>query len=135
MDNQAIGQKLQEIYHQLLDTYGPQKWWPAEESFEVMVGAVLTQSVAWRNVEKAIANLKEAEALSPQALRQFSLSELSILIRPCIYYNVKARKLKALANWLGEYCQDNLNKLFANSTVQLRQQLLSGVLGKKLPIP
>ena len=90
-----------------------------------MVGAILTQSAAWRNVEKAIANLKTAKALSPQALRHLSLSELSVLIRPCIYYNVKARKLKALADFLGEYCQDNLNKLFANSTARLRQQLLS----------
>ncbi len=125
MDNQAIGQLLQKIYHQLLDTYGPQYWWPAEEPFEVMVGAILTQSAAWLNVEKAIANLKTAKALSPQALRLFSLPELSTLIRPCIYYNVKARKLKSLTQWLGEYCQDNLSKLFANNTEKLRQQLLS----------
>ncbi len=125
MDNQAISQLLQKIYYQLLDAYGPQNWWPAEEPFEVMVGAILTQSVAWLNVEKAIANLKTAEALSPQALRLFSLSDIATLIRPCIYYNVKARKLKSLANWLGEYCQDNLSKLFANNTDQLSQQLLS----------
>ncbi|MFC2056371.1 endonuclease III domain-containing protein [Chloroflexota bacterium] len=116
---------LHKIYHQLLGTYGPQNWWPAEEPFEVMVGAILTQSVAWLNVEKAITNLKTAEALSPQALRQFSLPDIATLIYPCIYYNVKARKLKSLANWLGKYCQDNLSKLFANSTDQLRQQLLS----------
>jgi len=125
VDNQAISQRLQKIYHQLIDAYGSQNWWPADEPFEVMVGAILTQSAAWRNVEKAIANLKTAKALSPQALRRFSLTELATLIRPCIYYNVKARKLKSLANWLGEYCQDNLDKLFANSVDQLRQQLLS----------
>ena len=125
MDNQEIGQKLQKIYHRLLDAYGPQNWWPAEEPFEVMVGAILTQAAAWRNVEKAIDNLKTARALSPRALRQFSLSGIAALIRPCIYYNVKARKLKSLANWLGEYCQDNLSKLFSNTTDQLRQQLLS----------
>ena len=90
-----------------------------------MVGAILTQAAAWRNVEKAIDNLKAAKALSPQALRQSSLSDIATLIRPCIYYNVKAHKLKSLANWLGEYCQDNLSKLFAISTDRLRQQLLS----------
>jgi endonuclease-3 related protein len=125
VNNRSKSQLLQKIYHQLLGAYGPQHWWPAEEPFEVMVDAILTQSVAWRNVEKAIANLKTAKALSPQALRRLNLSELSVLIRPCIYYNVKTRKLKALADFLGEYCQDNLSRLFANSTVQLRQQLLS----------
>jgi endonuclease-3 related protein len=125
VDNQATSQKLNSIYQQLLDTYGPQKWWPAEEPFEVMVGAILTQSAAWRNVEKAIANLKTAKVLTPQALRLLSLPEIATFIRPCIYYNVKARKLKALVNWLGEYCQDNLSRLAADSGTNLRQQLLS----------
>ncbi len=120
-----ISQTLRSIYHQLMDGYGPQHWWPAEEPFEVMVGAILTQSAAWLNVEKAIANLKAAKALSPQALRRFSLSEIATLVHPCGYYNAKARKLKSLAHWLGEYCHDNLGKLFAINTDQLRQQLLS----------
>jgi len=90
-----------------------------------MIGAILTQSTAWLNVEKAIANLKVAKALSPPALRRLSLPELAALIHPCGYYNAKAHKLKSLAYWLGEYCQDNLAKLFAISTGPLRQQLLS----------
>ncbi len=125
MDNQPISQKLLSIYHQLIKCYGPQHWWPAEEPFEVIIGAILTQSAAWLNVEKAIANLKAAKALSPKALRQFSLPEIATLIRPCGYYNAKALKLKSLAHWLGEYYNDNLEKLFANATEHLRQQLLS----------
>ena len=125
MDNQPISKVLQNIYHQLVGHYGPQHWWPADEPFEVMVGAILTQSAAWVNVEKAIANLKAARALSPEELRRFSLTEIANLIHPCGYYNAKARKLKSLVQWLGEYYADNLNKLYASSTHQLRQQLLS----------
>ena len=125
MDKHSISQALQNIYHRLMEYYGPQHWWPAQEPFEVIVGAILTQSAAWLNVEKAIANLKAAKALSPEALRQFSLSEIAALIRPCGYYNAKALKLKALADWLGEYYDDNLDRLFANSIDRLRQQLLS----------
>jgi endonuclease-3 related protein len=77
------------------------------------------------NVEKAIANLKSAEALSPPALRRLSLTEIAALIRPCGYYNAKARKLKALANWLKENCHDNLDELFAGNIEHLRPQLLS----------
>ncbi len=120
-----MGQTLQSIYHQLLDAYGPQHWWPAEGPFEVMVGAILTQSAAWLNVEKAIANLKAAKALSPEALRRLSLSEVATLIRPCGYYNAKARKLKCLARWLGEYCGDNLGRLFDSSMDSLREHLLA----------
>ena len=125
MDNHTISQTLQGIYHRLISYYGPQHWWPAQEPFEVIVGAILTQAAAWVNVEKAIANLQAAKALSPDALRQLSLSEVANLIHPCGYYNAKALKLKSLAHWLGEYYNDDLNKLFTNNTERLRQELLS----------
>jgi len=125
MDNHLISQALQNIYRRLMARYGPQYWWPAQEPFEVIVGAILTQSTAWGNVEKAIANLKSATALSPQALRQLNLSELAVLIHACGYYNAKALKLKSFAHWLGEHYEDNLSQLFANNTNYLRQQLLS----------
>jgi len=125
VDSQTISQKLLDLYHQLLNHYGTQHWWPAEEPFEVMVGAILTQSAAWVNVEKAIANLKAAGALSPQMLRELSLAEVARLIRPCIYYNAKALKLRSLANWLGNNYNDDLKWLFATPVRELRQQLLS----------
>ena len=125
MDNQAIGQTLLSIYHQLMARYGPQHWWPAREPFEVIAGAILTQAAAWGNVEKAIASLEAAGALSPAALRRLSLPELAELIHPCGYYNAKALKLKSFACWLEEYYGDDLDRLFADDTGHLRQQLLS----------
>jgi len=105
--------------------YGPQHWWPAQEPFEVIVGAILTQSAAWVNVEKAIANLKAARALSPEALRRLPLSEIARLIHPCGYYNAKALKLKSFAYWFGGHYDDSLSRLSVNDTEHLRQQLLS----------
>jgi endonuclease-3 related protein len=119
-----VKEKLLNIYHRLLNRYGPQHWWPAEEPFEMMVGAILTQSTTWTSVEKAINNLKMAGALSPEALRELSPSELAALIFSSGYYNAKALKLKALAAYLGEY-QDDLDRLFAVDTCQLRRELLS----------
>lgn len=120
-----VNKRLLDIYNRLFAVYGPQHWWPAEEPFEVMVGAILTQSAAWRNVEKAIANLKAAEALSPAALCRLSLAEIAALIRPSGYYNAKARKLKALAEWLGANYGDAIARMSAQSTEKLRAQLLS----------
>ncbi len=125
MGKKSTNQALLSIYHQLLTHYGPQNWWPAEAPFEVIVGAVLTQSAAWGNVEKAIANLKLAKALSSQAIRQLPLSELARLIHPCGYYNAKALKLKSFAYWLDNHHADDLNRLFATDTNHLRPQLLS----------
>lgn len=124
MDSQ-LRHALFNLYDQLMARYGPQHWWPALEPFEIIVGAILTQSTAWKNVEKAIANLKSASALSPNALRRLPLAELAGIIRPCGYYNAKALKLKSLTCWLGDYYNDNLANLFAHDTDCLRQKLLT----------
>jgi len=125
MDDQSLGRALTNIYRRLFDCFGPQHWWPAEEPFEVIVGAILTQSAAWGNVEKAIANLKAAGALSPGKLRRLRLPRLAKLVHPCGYYNAKALKLKSFAFWLGNQYSDDLDSLFASNTDDLRQQLLS----------
>ena len=125
MDNQSIGQTLLNIFRRLLAHFGPQHWWPAQGPFEVIVGTILTQSAAWGNVEKAIANLRAAGALSPGALRQLPISELAALVHPCGYYNAKALKLKSFAYWMGNNYDDDLDGLFANNIDDLRQQLLS----------
>jgi endonuclease III related protein len=115
---------LMGIYNRLFACYGPQHWWPAETYFEVIVGAILTQSAAWTNVEKGIFNLKRDRALSPEALRRLPQSELAGLIYPCGYYNAKAVKLKAFATWFGDRFQDNLEKMFSEDTGSLRKDLL-----------
>ncbi len=112
------------IYEALYAAFGPQHWWPGETPCEVMVGAILTQSAAWTNVEKAVANLKRAGALSPEAIRNMPLEELARLIRPSGYYNAKARKLKALVAWLGRY-GDDLDRAFAGDLTAKRAELLS----------
>jgi endonuclease-3 related protein len=116
---------LPDIYRRLLAHFGPQHWWPADEPFEVIVGAILTQSAAWGNVEKAIGNLRGAGALSPQALRKLPQAKLAELVYPCGYYHAKALKLKAFSLWLGNHYGDDLNRLFALDSDELRQQLLA----------
>jgi len=114
-----------EIYRRLLDRYGPQHWWPADDPFEVIVGAILTQSAAWANVEQALFQLKAAIPLTPAALRDLPLDRLATLIRPCGYYNAKAVKLRAFVERLEASHDDNLDQLFALDSADLRQELLS----------
>jgi endonuclease-3 related protein len=121
----SLSQLLTETYRLLFARYGPQHWWPADTAFEVMVGAILTQSAAWGNVEKAISNLKQAEALTPVSLRQLPIDELAKLIYPSGYYKAKALKLKKFVERLEEAYQDSLDKLFSLDIPQLRNELLS----------
>lgn len=116
---------LREIYRLLFARYGPQQWWPGETPFEITVGAILTQSCAWTNVEKAIGALKSAGLLSPEALRNAPLDDIAALVHPCGYYNVKARKLRALVEWLKAYCNDDFASLSKVDTATLRGELLN----------
>jgi len=124
-DDRPLRQQLTEVYRLLLDRYGPQHWWPADAPFEVIVGAILTQSAAWGNVEKAIFNLKQAGALTPVSLRKLPLDKLAELIYPSGYYNAKALKIKSFVDHLGDAHQDSLEKLFSLDVPSLRRELLT----------
>jgi endonuclease III related protein len=117
--------ELQFYYDALLRAYGPQHWWPGRTRFEVIVGAILTQSTSWSNVEQAIAALRRENLLSPSALEHVSLFRLARLIRSSGYFRQKARKLKAFVHFLRKHYDGSLDKLFATPTSELRQQLLS----------
>lgn len=114
-----------DIYQTLLNHFGPQHWWPAESPLEVMVGAVLTQNTSWRNVEKAIANLREADALSIETLHAFDHEELAELIRPAGYYRLKTKRLTNLIRFVVEKYDGSLDLMFASDVATLREELLS----------
>jgi endonuclease III related protein len=85
---------VKDIYKKLLKHFGPQSWWPADSPFEVIVGAILTQNTNWKNVEKAIDNLKLSRALRSSSLLKLSNQKLEKLIKPSGFYRQKAKRLK-----------------------------------------
>lgn len=114
---------LRGIYERLYQAYGPQHWWPAQNDFEVIVGAVLTQNTAWTNVERAITNLRRQHLLSLRGIAGTSPFRLAQLIRPAGYFNVKARRLRNVCDWLVE--AGGLASLRRRPTAELRPGLLS----------
>jgi endonuclease-3 related protein len=88
-----------------------------------MVGAVLTQNTAWTNVEKAIANLKVAEALSPEVITTVEHETLAEWLRPSGYFNIKARRLKNYCHWYLE--QGGFSRLNELPDNELRHAVLS----------
>jgi endonuclease-3 related protein len=90
---------LPAVYRLLFDTFGPQHWWPAQTPFEVMVGAVLTQNTAWRNVEQAIDNLRARDRLDARRIVAAHRDHLAGWLRPSGYFNIKATRLKNFCRW------------------------------------
>ena len=122
--------KLIDVYSTLLEAYGPQGWWPLlghvgtnptktgsvcgyhvgdysfprddGQRFEICAGAILTQNTAWPNVEKALCVLRRLGPISPETIMRIETGKLCSAIRPCGYYNMKARKLLTFAEF---YCE------------------------------
>jgi endonuclease-3 related protein len=118
-------EQLTEIYDLLLERFGPQHWWPGDTQFEIIVGAILTQNTSWKNVEKAIANIKAANALSPNALHEMGHDSLAVLIKPAGYFNIKAKRLKNFIDWLFDEYDGQLENIEQLSASRLREELLS----------
>jgi len=111
MDGLPPEENLLGLYRRLLCAYGFQNWWPIDRIYhkrhgsdpreEIVIGAVLTQNVSWRNVEQALENLKRAEALSFEGIKRLPLDKLAELIKPVGFFRRKAVYLKAVCDGIG----------------------------------
>lgn len=121
----AHSDHLLRYYEAMSGALGPMRWWPARTPFEVIVGAILTQSTAWGNVERAIANLRAARVLTPGAMARISTARLATLVRPSGYFRQKAKKLKAFVRFLRSEYRGSLPRMFRTPTLTLREKLLA----------
>ena len=123
-------QKINRLYRALRLHYGPQRWWPARNSFEVIVGAYLTQNTAWSNVVRALGSLRRAGKLNVEGIRSLSVSALEKLIRASGFFRQKSRSLKIFVQYLDAHHGGSLRRMFARhrgrlaAVHQLRAELL-----------
>lgn len=124
------------MYNLLSKTGSPMDWWPADSPFEIILGAILTQNTNWKNVEKALGQLKENQMLCAEKINQLSAKQLAPYIKSSGYYNQKAIKIKAFLFWFMQYGfkTENVVQSFHNElesgfdatkTEKLRNELLS----------
>jgi endonuclease-3 related protein len=118
-------ERLRRMHDALASAYGPQHWWPAETRFEVILGAYLTQNTSWKSVERSLANLRAANALTLEGLRSISPEDLKIVIRPTGFHTRKAPALKTFVAMVDEEFAGSLDLLAAAPTAILRRRLLA----------
>ncbi|HET6204350.1 MAG TPA: endonuclease III domain-containing protein [Planctomycetota bacterium] len=117
--------RLEAIWRALHERYGPRFWWPAATPFEVLVGAILTQNTAWKNVEHALRNLRRADALSPGAILGMKNGRLERLLHPSGYFRLKAQRLRSAVRWLAERGGGKVERLRRLPLERARADLLS----------
>lgn len=120
----STASRLHGLYDAMLEALGPSHWWPADSSFEVAVGAILTQNTNWKNVEKAITNLKEQDALSAEAIQNIAPEDLEKLIRPAGFFRMKTKKLKHFVSFLAAEADMHIENLREHEPYALREKLL-----------
>ncbi len=130
-----------QVFEKLLREYGPQGWWPVADSpngkatykkrgklkefqqFEVCVGAILTQNTAWKNVEKAIENLKSAKLFSLEKIAKAKPGKIAALIKPSGYFNQKTKRLQAFCHHVLKR-HKTISNFLQRPKEQLRTELL-----------
>ena len=122
--NASRKELLQKIYERLLAVFGPQRWWPAETPFEVILGAILTQNTAWKNVATAIGNLRRYDLLRFDSVCGLSAHELATLIRSSGFYNEKAKKIKSFCDHILTKWGGSLEEFLSQDMEALRIDLL-----------
>lgn len=90
---------------------------------DVIAGAVLVQHTNWRNAERALENLRDADALDPAAILAMDEEALAVLIRASGTPSIKARRLRALAQTIVD--ADGLDAFLGLPLERLRPLLLA----------
>ncbi|MGB9031903.1 MAG: base excision DNA repair protein [Acidobacteriaceae bacterium] len=127
-DATPFARRLRTMYDHLVECFGPQQWWPAKTPFEVVIGAYLTQSTAWKSVERSIGNLDARGVLSIDGLRAIPEHDLRDLIRPSGFMLRKATALKAFVAFLDARCggkMETLRREALDNPHTVREQLLA----------
>ncbi len=116
---------IRAYYHTLFSAWGRQHWWPAQSPFEMIVGAYLTQNTSWTNVERALGDLRKARLLTISGIRRTPQRKLEQLIRAAGYFRQKAQRLKTFVRFLDERYGGSFERMFAQPTAKLRDELLA----------
>ena len=121
----SLKEYLEIVYQKLYRRYGSQYWWPADNPFEIALGAILGQNTTWKNAEKALTSLRTANIISPVKIHQIPQRELAQLIYSSGSYNVKAKKIKEFVKYLSDRFNNNINAMEDVDMDRLRPELLN----------
>lgn len=99
-------------------------WRPSRDDFDILVATILSQNTsregthrAFQRLKKKIKNFKELALIDEDKLKE--------LIRPAGLYNIKAKRLKRLANIIVEKYGGSLRSILNKRSEEARRELLS----------
>lgn len=129
--------KILLLYLKLLFELGSPGKWPwygidkTHTKDEIIIGSILTQNTNWKNVQKALENLRKKKANSLLGVYRLGLKNyelLKSLIKPSGYYNQKTQRLFLFCRFIIEEYEilKNFSKL-PNAKIRAKLLTLKGI--------
>ncbi|MFZ8833902.1 MAG: endonuclease III domain-containing protein [Candidatus Caldipriscus sp.] len=114
-----LKEKVYWAFLKLLCAFGRQNWWPriwniSSVEDEVILGAVLTQNVSWKNVERVLENLKRMGIRGLEDLLKFEDEVLEELLKPTAFVKRKIKTIRGIFGFLrsGNLSREELLKVY-----------------------
>jgi endonuclease-3 len=92
--------------------------------FELLISTIVSQNTNWKNVERAMKNMRERGLVTVDGVLKANLSELEDSLRVAGLYRVKARRIKEIAERLrswGVGLEEILSMSFGNARAKLME--------------
>jgi len=105
-------------------SYRSRPWSRGMDSFEVLVGTVLSQNTNDRNSMLAFRRLQRRFKIRPEVLAKAKERDIAACIRPAGLYNMKAPRIKRIAQELLEKYNGKLDDILRMPRVEARTKLL-----------
>jgi len=93
-------------------------------SFELLISTIISQNTNWKNVQKAMRNMRERGLVTIDGVLKADVSELEDALRVAGLYRVKARRIKEIAERLrswGVSLDDVLSMPFSDARAKLME--------------
>ena len=115
---------LLNVFEECKYFYGELNWWPADNPYEVVLGAILTQNTNWSNVTLSIMRLKKSGNISPEKIEVMDIEELKIFIKSSGFYNRKAVSIKRVTSFINRNLGGNIEDIAKLGIGIARRKLL-----------
>jgi len=115
---------LLNVFEECKYYYGELNWWPADNPYEVVLGAILTQNTNWNNVTLSIMHLKKSGNISPEKIEVMDIEELKIFIKSSGFYNRKAVSIKRITSFINRNLGGNIEDISKLGIATARRKLL-----------
>ena len=124
--DRSITDSVVRSYELMRSHFGFLNWWPGDGPLEICLGAILTQNTSWKNVEKALANLRSVASLEDASqLLGLPHDQFESLLVPSGYFRVKSKRVRSFLEIVVNEFGGSIGAMLSGEVADVRRRLLN----------